>query len=115
MSILFGALVCAISHGQMAGMQLSGLDASFCTLEAGFGAHADLGDSGSNVSNAMGGSGCAIASVFGAILLAAFFGLLGLLGAELKRPLPPLLAFRLSRDRWPPANPRASPFQVFEI
>ena len=29
-SILFSAFVCAISHGQMAGLQLSGLDGQYC-------------------------------------------------------------------------------------
>ena len=41
-SILFSAFVCAISHGQMAGMQLSGLDGQYCSFEGNFGAGADL-------------------------------------------------------------------------
>nr|WP_024309511.1 DUF2946 domain-containing protein [Pseudomonas sp. P818] len=109
-SILFSAFVCAISHGQMAGMQLSGLDGQYCSFEGNFGAGADLDGSGIVAPNPATGTGCALASLFSAIILAALFGLFGLLAAELVRPLPALHIPRLARYRWPPANPRASPF-----
>lgn len=108
-SILFGALVCAISHGQMAGMQLSGLDSQYCSFDGNFGAGADLHGSGVVAPNPATGSGCALGSLFSAIILAAFFGLLGLLAADAGRPLPAQGVVRRLRHHWPPANPRASP------
>lgn len=111
-SILFSAFVCAIGHGQMAGMQLSGLDGQYCSFEGNFGAGADLDGSGVVAPNPATGSNCALASLFSAIILAAFFGLLGLLAAERTLPLPALHIPRLARYRWPPANPRASPSQL---
>ncbi|MDM9653035.1 DUF2946 domain-containing protein [Pseudomonas wenzhouensis] len=109
-SILFGAFACAISHGQMAGMQLSGLDSQYCSFDGNFGAGANLDGSGIVAPDPATGSNCALASLFSAIILAAFFGLLGLLAAERVRALPALHILRLARYRWPPANPRASPF-----
>lgn len=108
-SILFSAFVCAISHGQMAGMQLSGLDAQYCSFDGDFGASADLNGSGIVAPNPATGSNCALASLFSAIILAAFFGLLGVLAAERILPCRELHHSRLVRYRWPPANPRASP------
>ncbi|MFV9656099.1 DUF2946 domain-containing protein [Pseudomonas sp. NY15366] len=109
-SILFSAFVCAISHGQMAGMQLSGLDGQYCSFEGNFGAGADLDGSGIVAPNPATGSNCALASLFSAIILAAFFGLLGLLAVERSWSLSALHLPRITRYRWPPANPRASPF-----
>jgi len=112
-SILFSAFVCAISHGQMAGMQLSGLDGQYCSFDGNFGAGADLDGSGIVAPNPVTGSNCALASLFSAIILAAFFGLLGLLGllaAERSWSASALHLPRITRYRWPPANPRASPF-----
>ncbi|RRV26323.1 DUF2946 domain-containing protein [Pseudomonas sp. o96-267] len=111
-SILFSAFVCAISHGQMAGMQLSGLDGQYCSFDGNFGAGADLDGSGIVAPNPATGANCALASLFSAIILAAFFGLLGLLVAERVRPLAALHIPLLARYRWPPANPRASPLFV---
>lgn len=108
-SILFSACVCAISHGQMAGMQLSGLDSQYCSFEGNFGAGADLHGSGIVAPNPATGTGCALCSVFSAIIVAALFGLLGLLAADTGRPIPALGVLRLFRYHWPPANPRASP------
>lgn len=108
-SVLFGALVCAISHGQMTGLQLSGLDSQYCSFEGNFGAGADLHGSGIVAPNPATGEGCALGSLFSSIILAAFFGLLGLLAAEVARPLPTLSLPRLFHYQWPPANPRASP------
>ncbi|WP_212631421.1 DUF2946 domain-containing protein [Pseudomonas sp. KB-10] len=109
-SILFSAFVCAISHGQMAGMQLSGLDGQYCSFEGNFGAGADLDGSGIVAPNPATGSNCALASLFSASILAAFFGLLGLLTVERSWSASALHLPRISRYRWPPANPRASPF-----
>ncbi|MFG0419192.1 DUF2946 domain-containing protein [Pseudomonas sp. zjy_8] len=108
-SILFGAFVCAISHGQMAGMQLSGLDGQYCSFDGNFGAGADLDGSGIVPPNPATGTGCALGSLFTAIILAAFFGLLGLLAGDRARPLLTLHIPRTIRYLWPSANPRASP------
>jgi hypothetical protein len=108
-SILFSALVCAISHGQMAGLQLSGLDGQYCSFEGNFGAGADLDGSGVVAPNPATGSGCALSSSFSAIILAAFFGLLGLLPVSRALPGGSLVVHRPLRYLWPSANPRASP------
>ncbi|WP_277373866.1 DUF2946 domain-containing protein [Pseudomonas sp. AA-38] len=108
-SVLFAALACAISHGQMAGMQLSGLEAQYCAFDGNFGAGADLDGSGSVPLALFGSGGCAIASSFSAILLVAFFGLFGLLDRETIRPLPRVFFKLPHRHRWPSLNPRASP------
>ncbi len=108
-SILFGAFVCAISHGQMAGLQLSGLDGQYCSFEGNFGAGADLDGSGVVAPNPATGSGCALSSSFSAIILAAFFGLLGLLPVSRALPGVSLVVHRPLRYLWPSANPRASP------
>ncbi|MCU1717737.1 DUF2946 family protein [Pseudomonas sp. 5P_3.1_Bac2] len=107
-SILLSAWLCATGHGQMAGMQLSGLDSEFCSLHDNGGA-SDLSDHSSMLMASSMGDGCALSSLFSAVLLAALFGLLALLAGESARPLPPLHARRSPRDRWPLANPRASP------
>lgn len=108
-SVMFAALVCAVGHGQMAGLQLSGLDAHYCSFEGNFGAGANLDGSGIVAPDPATGGGCLLASSFGALLLAALFGLLGLLAADTPRPLPVPAVTRCVRRHWPPANPRASP------
>lgn len=108
-SILFGAFACAIGHGQMAGLQLSGLDGQYCSFEGNFGAGAELDGSGIVAPNPATGSGCALGSLFSAIILAAFFGLLGLLAAARTPVAAWLFVPRPVRYLWPSANPRASP------
>jgi len=108
-SVLFAALACAISHGQMAGMQLSGLDAQYCSFDGNFGAGADLDGSGVVPLGLFGSGGCAMSSSFSAIILAAFFGLFGLLASETIRPLSRVIPASRSRFQWPSLNPRASP------
>ncbi|HLA30277.1 MAG TPA: DUF2946 domain-containing protein [Pseudomonas sp.] len=108
-SVLFGALACSIGHGQMAGLQLSGLDGQYCSFDGNFGAGADLDGSGVVAPNPATGSGCSLSSSFSAIILAAFFGLLGLLAASRAPLAAPLFIPRPVRYLWPSANPRASP------
>jgi hypothetical protein len=109
-SVLFSALACSIGHGQMAGLQLSGLDGQYCSFDGNFGAGADLDGSGIAALNPATGSGCALSSGFSAVLLAALFGLLGLLplsrSGRFSNWLNPSTAVRYL---WPSANPRASP------
>ncbi len=111
-SILFGAFACAIGHGQMAGLQLSGLDGQFCSFEGNFAAGADLSGTGIIPPSPLSGDNCVLSSTFAAIILAAFFGLIGLLTLSRTVPLPPLLPSDALRDRWPTANPRASPLPL---
>lgn len=105
-SILFGALACAIAHGQLAAAQLAGFGGQFCYLESG--------EPGPGTTDAVAagwtpGSSCALTSSFAAVLLAALFGLLGLLALSPAMPLPATHRHHTARDRWPSANPRASP------
>jgi hypothetical protein len=109
-SVLFAAFACSIGHGQMAGLQLSGLDGLYCSFEGNAGSGVDLGGSVSPAVNPASGTGCPLCSSFGALLLAAFFGLLGLLAAARQPAAPPLLDGRPVRFLWPSANPRASPW-----
>jgi hypothetical protein len=112
-SILFSALACAVSHGQMTGLQLSGMDGGYCGLDASASGSAamDMGSTGSTMPMPFMGSGCPLCSTFAALALAAFFGLLGLLPR-----LRPAIARPNAepggavRYLWPSANPRASPF-----
>lgn len=107
-SILFSAFSCAIGHGQMAGLQLSSLGDEYCSLDGNFGA--DLDDSGLATTTSTPGSSCVLVSLFSALILAAFFGLWGLLTIDQARPFARLYLSRSNRYRWPPANPRASPY-----
>ncbi|MBF9245984.1 DUF2946 domain-containing protein [Pseudomonas cannabina] len=106
-SILFSSFSCAIGHGQMAGLQLASVGGEYCSLDGNFGA--DLDDSGLATTASTPGSSCALVSLFSALVLAAFFGLWGLLTIDKSRPYARLYLSRLNRYRWPPANPRASP------
>ncbi|WP_349970048.1 DUF2946 family protein [Pseudomonas caspiana] len=106
-SILFSAFSCAIGHGQMAGLQLAGLDGEYCSFDGDFGA--DLDDFSLAATTFTPGTICALVSLFNALILAVFFGLWGLLTLDQARPLFRLPLSRSNRYRWPPANPRASP------
>lgn len=105
LSVLFGAFACSIGHGQLAALQLGGLAGGYCSAQGNAGPAVDLAGSAAPLLNA----GCSLCSTFGALILAAFFGLLGLLAAS-RAPLAPALpASRPVRFLWPAANPRASP------
>lgn len=108
-SVLFSAFACSIGHGQMAGLQLSGLSSQYCSFDGNFGAGANLDGSGVVAPNSATGTGCALASLFSAIILAAFFGLLGLLATRHVALLTSSFAPQSVRYLWPSANPRASP------
>ncbi len=106
-SILFSALHCAVGHGSM--------DAPSAVVgehDHHHQHHSGHDQTAAAHAHSSADSGCEFASPFSAIILAAFFGLLGRLAAESSRPLPVLYLPRTVRARWPPANPRASPEQL---
>ena len=106
-SILFSALLCAMGHGQMAGLRLSGVDdAAWCAADSSGVLKTDQGITDPILPT---GSDCVVASLFSATLLAVFFGLLALLARASNVPLPRQPAPRLPKHRWPLVNPRASP------
>nr|WP_298135873.1 DUF2946 domain-containing protein [uncultured Pseudomonas sp.] len=109
-SVLLSALACSIGHGQMAGMQLSGLDGSYCGGALGGALNGDLTGSGVPTANPATGFACSLCSSFVGLALAAFFGLLGLLPMRQPRlsPRPGRVGLPV-RYLWPSANPRASP------
>ncbi len=107
-SVLFSALACAVSHGQMTGLQLSGMDGGYCGLDAS--GSMDMGGVDSGVPMPFMGSVCPLCSTFVALALAAFFGLLGLLPRQRPATLRPSAEpGGAVRYLWPSANPRASP------
>lgn len=109
--VLFSAFACSIGHGQMAGLQLSGIDGGYCSAEGNSGPGADLNGSGAPVANPATGFACALCSTFQALALAALFGLLGLLPRRGAAPIGvPSPTGKPVRYTWPTANPRASPF-----
>ncbi|MFW9265703.1 DUF2946 family protein [Pseudomonas sp. NR3] len=106
-SVLFASLLCAMGHGQMAGLRLSGLDGGLLCSTGGGAVFESVHDAPAPSLPVE--ADCVIASLFGAILLAAFFGLLALLAGEPAWPLPAQPTRCLPRQRWPLINPRASP------
>lgn len=106
-SILFGSLLCAMGHGQVAGLRLAGLDdAAWCTADA---SGVIKGKQDNTDPMLPTGGDCVIASLFSATLLAVFFGLLTLLAGLSGSPLPSQPTPRPPKQRWPRVNPRASP------
>lgn len=108
-SILFGVLACGIGHGQMAGLQLSGLDGAFCATDSPSKTGIDLGTKqlGNQLPGGLSCPLCATIALGVAVLLGLFWPRLAAAIPRLRRELrckaPP-------RYSWPSANPRASPF-----
>lgn len=106
--ILFSALGCSIGHGQMAGLQLSGIGGLYCSTDGSAGAD----PVGALVSPA------GVTAVFGCVVggalslgLVLLFGLSGLRRpAGCPRPPQERRSKIPPRHTWPSANPRASPF-----
>lgn len=104
LSVLFSALHCAFGHEQMSTL------AVVANEHVHHQHHSHTGhDEAAAHHHASADTGCDFASPFSAIILAAFFGLLGRLAVEAARPLPVLYPRCAVRTHWPPANPRASP------
>lgn len=107
--VLFSAFACSIGHGQMTGLQLSGLGGAYCAVAGQAGASADDGLAMPAAGIPGSGAECALCALFGlslALLLCRF----GLRRAHRSR-LPRELRRKASpRYTWPAANPRASPW-----
>lgn len=118
LSVFIAGLACAFCHGQMAGHQLAGADLHQHAVSqhdghgGGHGheyTHSVQTSHDSSLMNAATGAGCAIASLFGAVMVAALFGLVGRLPINPARPPSTPVLPTTPRYHWPPANPRASP------
>ncbi|HDY99027.1 MAG TPA: DUF2946 domain-containing protein [Pseudomonas sabulinigri] len=108
-SILFNVPTCGLLHGQMSGMQLSGVGIVFCSL--GYGSSVDLSaDDGSSTKSSMMAFKCPVCGSV-TVSIALLFALAWLLTLRRDRPQPQRQQVpRLyPRYAWPPANPRASP------
>lgn len=103
-SLLLASLACAIGHGQMVGLALSGLDGQVCSLHGNSTLVTDL--SAPAEEHAV-DADCVLCASFAAQLLAAFFGLLALLAPVMCWSSLPVA--RPSRYAWPPGHPRAPP------
>ena len=107
-SILFNVPTCGLMHGQMVGMQLSGVGIVFCSLD--YGNDVELAaDDGSSASNMMAFKCPVCGSI--TLSIALLFALAWLL--TIRRDQPSTLRRSVPRWYpryvWPPANPRASP------
>lgn len=105
--LLFNLLACGIHHGQMSGLQLSGLGGQFCSDDAphSAGLDGDLGDSATSVWSSL--FSCPLCASI-TLSLALLFGLTWLLRPG-RTPLSAREDDSQSHPRyaWPPANPRA--------
>ena len=107
-SVTFAALVCSISQGQLAGLQLSGIAGVYCST-GNNGATGDQAAAGASLAGSA-SFACALCSGVAGLAFAALFALLSLLPPRQIRPNPALLALATGvRYLWPSANPRASP------
>src|SRR3989338_57733 len=106
--ILFSALACSIGHGQMAGLQLSGISGLYCSTDGSAGADLEAGlVSPVGVAGVL---GCAIGAAL-SLGLALLFCLSWLRRpAGCPRPARERRGKAPPRYSWPSANPRASPF-----
>lgn len=109
--ILFSAFACSVAHGQMAGLQLSGIGGLYCSSQGNAGPGLEnvlIQPSGAGLSASL---GCALCGTPGLGLALLFFG-----GLRLAARCPRLLRERQGktppRYTWPSANPRASPLQA---
>ncbi|BAN49141.1 DUF2946 domain-containing protein [Metapseudomonas resinovorans] len=105
--ILFSAFVCAISHGQMSGLQLSGVGGLYCSVDGNSLSGLDSAPGDLPSGNLMPSFGCPLCSAFTLAI-----GLLFYLGwfprpASTPRPAVEPCSKASPRCNWPPANPRA--------
>lgn len=109
-SVLFSLFACGIHHGQMSGLQLSGLNGGFCSLDSDSGPGIDLGttdprqQAGAELSCPL----CSSSSSAVAVNSSAWNFAPDLTGS-LAAPTARLWAQPPPRFLWPSLNPRASP------
>ena len=103
--VLFNAFACSLGHAQSAGLQLSGLDSLFCSIDD----NATTDSSDDSQGGLPSSSSCALGSTI-TLSIGLLLGLSWLLrrGHEHLRPRPPERQL-VPRVIWPSANPRASP------
>ncbi len=110
--ILFSALACSVGHGQMAGLQLSGIGGLYCSAEGNSGPGLDqgfAGQAGSGLGSLLGGLVCVGLGL--GLGLALLFCLSWMRRpARCPAPTPEQRCKAPPRYTWPSANPRASPF-----
>jgi hypothetical protein len=108
-SILFNVPTCGLLHGQMMGMQLSGVGIVFCSL--GYGSSVDVSaDDGATATSNMMAFKCPVCGTV-SLSIGLLFALAWLLSLRRDRPSPLRQSAQglYPRYAWPPANPRASP------
>tara|TARA_R110002051_G_scaffold16719_2_gene49915 strand:+ start:14804 stop:15142 length:339 start_codon:yes stop_codon:yes gene_type:complete len=99
-SILFNSFGCGFSHEQTDEQQLLGLSGLYCSSNGSVGPAGDLDEPN---------TGCYLCSLFSALILAAFFWLLGFMRSAHRWPRIDSVRVPLRRYLWPSINPRASP------
>ncbi|WP_122315264.1 DUF2946 domain-containing protein [Pseudomonas cichorii] len=115
-SVLFSLFGCGIHHGQMSGLNLSGLNGGFCAEGNQGGAGIDLGSS-DQTGQAAAQFSCSLCSLFGvAVALNADAWSLDYLPVSASAVLnAPYRAQPPPRYVWPSLNPRAPPHNVLAV
>ena len=107
--VLFNLFACGLHHGQMMGLQLSGLGGEFCSTGPDSGPALD-DDGGVAVGGGWFGSFTCPLCASITLSIAVLFGLAWLLRPARSRPYPREIRCKAPpRHHWPSANPRASP------
>ena len=110
-SLLFSLLACAIHHGQMGALSLSGLNGGFCSVSNEHGPYMDASDPDDPAPHLATQFSCPLCSSFAAAL--AINTLASALDYVPGGTLRPIVVSSLAqpppRYVWPALNPRASP------
>ncbi|MGF6693935.1 DUF2946 domain-containing protein [Pseudomonas sp. D(2018)] len=105
--VLFSAFACAISHGQMTGLQLSGVGGLYCSANENALPGLDEAPSDLPSGNLMPMLDCPLCSAF-TLAVGLLFSLGWLLRpSRVPQPAPEHPGNTHPRFNWPPANPRA--------
>ena len=107
--VLFNVIACGLGHGQMMGLELNGVDGSFCSALGNKGPISDLGSRDNSASDWSSAFSCPICSAI-TLSFALLFCLTWLLSASKRAGFYRYIRCRAPpRYYWPSANPRASP------
>ena len=109
-SVLFSVFVCGIHHGQMSGLNLSGLGGGFCSMEGEGGPAIDASGTEHSLPH-LNEVSCPLCSSFagGVAINTAGWSLPANPSLAVTPPPLPLWAPLPPRYTWPSLNPRASP------